>query len=177
MRSRTCRKHGLIDARNDRDTRQAEDDRQRQRHRVHQQRDPALSRPVPGRVALHRAGKADPERLHRVVQWSPARRTPDETLFTTLAQVRVQLGRWRADYNDTRPHSRLGWQTPAEFARTFPRRETALRNPTSSAPSPAPLTPPPRAIPTAGANSGLDKTWGQRQWGCLGPDQWMVAIS
>ena len=32
---------------------------------------------------------------------------------------------------------RLGWQTPAEFARTIPRRETALRNPTSSAPSPA----------------------------------------
>jgi len=61
----------------------------------------------------------------------------NETLFTTLAQVRVLLGRWRADYNDARPHSRLGWQTPAEFARTFPRRETALRNPTSSAPSPA----------------------------------------
>jgi len=61
----------------------------------------------------------------------------NETLFTTLAQVRALLGRWRADYNETRPHSRLGWQTPAEFARTFPRRETALRNPTSSAPSPA----------------------------------------
>ena len=60
----------------------------------------------------------------------------NETLFTTLAQVRALLGRWRADYNDARPHSRLGWQTPAEFARTFPRRETALRNPTSSAPSP-----------------------------------------
>ncbi len=61
----------------------------------------------------------------------------NETLFTTLAQVRALLGRWRADYNESRPHSRLGWQTPAEFARTFPRRETALRNPTSSAPSPA----------------------------------------
>ena len=61
----------------------------------------------------------------------------NETLFTTLAQVRALLDRWRADYNDARPHSRLGWQTPAEFARTFPRRETALRNPTSSAPSPA----------------------------------------
>lgn len=61
----------------------------------------------------------------------------NETLFTTLVQARALLGRWRADYNDTRPHSRLGWQTPAEFARTFPRRETALRSPTSSAPSPA----------------------------------------
>ena len=61
----------------------------------------------------------------------------NETLFTTLAQVRALLGRWRADYNEARPHSRLDWQTPAEFARTFPRRETALRNTTSSAPSPA----------------------------------------
>jgi putative transposase len=60
----------------------------------------------------------------------------NETLFTTLAQARALLSRWRADYNDARPHSGLGWQTPAEFARTFPRRETALRNPTSSAPSP-----------------------------------------
>ena len=86
----------------------------------------------------------------------------NETLFTTLAQVRALLGRWRADYNESRPHSRLGWQTPAEFARTFPRRETAQRNPTSSAPSPA-AHPPPRAIPTARANSEPDKTWGQRQ--------------
>lgn len=61
----------------------------------------------------------------------------DETLFTTLAQVRALLGRWRADYNESRPHSRLGWQPPAEFARTSPPRETVLRYPTISAPSPA----------------------------------------
>jgi putative transposase len=61
----------------------------------------------------------------------------NETLLTTLTQARVLLSRWRADYNDASPHSGLSWQTPAEFARTFPRRETALRNPTSSAPSPA----------------------------------------
>jgi len=29
----------------------------------------------------------------------------NETLFTSLAQARVALGFWRADYNDTRPHS------------------------------------------------------------------------
>lgn len=28
-----------------------------------------------------------------------------ETLFTSLAQARVTLGCWRADYNNTRPHS------------------------------------------------------------------------
>jgi transposase InsO family protein len=33
----------------------------------------------------------------------------NETLFTTLAQARALPGRWRADYNDARPHSRLGW--------------------------------------------------------------------
>lgn len=59
----------------------------------------------------------------------------NETLYTTLAQVRVQFGRSRADHNDVRPHARLAWQMPAEFVRSFLRRETALRNPTSFAPS------------------------------------------
>jgi putative transposase len=38
----------------------------------------------------------------------------NETLFTSLAQARVALGCWRADYNGSRPHSRLGWKTPSE---------------------------------------------------------------
>jgi putative transposase len=42
----------------------------------------------------------------------------NETLFTTLHQVRVELSQWRNDYNHHRPHSRLGWLTPSEFART-----------------------------------------------------------
>jgi putative transposase len=41
----------------------------------------------------------------------------NETLFTTLHQVRVELSQWRNDYNHHRPHSRLGWLTPSEFAR------------------------------------------------------------
>jgi len=36
----------------------------------------------------------------------------NETLFTSLAQARVALGSWRADYNDARPHSRLGLEDP-----------------------------------------------------------------
>src|SRR3954451_7151307 len=52
----------------------------------------------------------------------------NETLFTSLAQVRAVLGCWRADNNDARPHSRLGWNTPSEFAFTrHPRRDLALR--------------------------------------------------
>jgi putative transposase len=61
----------------------------------------------------------------------------NETLFSTLDQARMALAIWRVDYNNSRPHSQLGWRTPTEFAKTFPRRGTALRNPTSSAPSPA----------------------------------------
>ena len=61
----------------------------------------------------------------------------NETLFTSLAQARVALGCWRTDYNDTRPHSQLGWKTPSEFAFTCrPRRDLALRYAEGSAPAP-----------------------------------------
>jgi putative transposase len=42
----------------------------------------------------------------------------NETLFTTLHQVRIELSQWRKDYNLHRPHSRLGWLTPSEFRQT-----------------------------------------------------------
>ena len=60
----------------------------------------------------------------------------NETLFTSLAQARVALAGWRDDYNDNRPHSRLGWQTPSAFAQTFSRRDLALRKLIGSAPAP-----------------------------------------
>jgi putative transposase len=85
----------------------------------------------------------------------------NETLFSTLAQARIALATWGADYNGSRPHSKLGWQTPAAFASTFhPRRELALRSANGSAQLP-PVTPPERALQTPEANSRLDKTWGQ----------------
>jgi putative transposase len=62
----------------------------------------------------------------------------NETLFSTLAQARIALAAWRADYNGSRPHSKLGWQTPAAFASTFhPRWDLALRSANGSAPAPA----------------------------------------
>ncbi|MET4716191.1 IS30 family transposase [Bradyrhizobium japonicum] len=65
----------------------------------------------------------------------------NETLFTSLAQARVTLGCWRADYSETRPHSQLGWKTPSEFAVTcHPRRELALRYAEGSAPARAAAT-------------------------------------
>ena len=61
----------------------------------------------------------------------------NETLFPSLNHARAMLAVWRKDYNTERPHSRLGWQTPAEFAQTFtPQRGQTLRNPQSSAPAP-----------------------------------------
>ena len=40
----------------------------------------------------------------------------NETLFRSLPHARVALESWRRDYNQSRPHSGLGWQSPAEFA-------------------------------------------------------------
>ena len=40
----------------------------------------------------------------------------NETVFSSLTEVRLMLAEWRGDYNRNRPHSRLGWLTPSEFA-------------------------------------------------------------
>ena len=65
----------------------------------------------------------------------------NETLFTSLAQARVALRCWRADYNDARPHSQLGWKTPSELAiPRNPRRDMAPRYAESSAPAPVATT-------------------------------------
>lgn len=62
----------------------------------------------------------------------------NETLFTSLMQARLALEEWRRDYNNVRPHSRIGWLAPAVYAAQFlPQRDqgAALRN--GSAPWPA----------------------------------------
>ena len=64
----------------------------------------------------------------------------NETLFASLAQVRVALGCWRTDYNDTRPHSELGWRNPSEFAMTPPAQQGKANGK---------------------PNSELNNTWGQ----------------
>jgi len=61
----------------------------------------------------------------------------NETLFPSLHHARATLAAWRTDYNTERPHSRLGWQTPAAFAQTLTQqRGLTLRNPQSAAPAP-----------------------------------------
>ena len=56
----------------------------------------------------------------------------NENWFVDLADARERIEAWRVDYNMVRPHSALGYQTPAEFAA----RDAALRSP------PAPCEPP-----------------------------------
>jgi len=57
--------------------------------------------------------------------------------FGNLFDARRKIAAWREEYNQQRPHSALGYQTPAEFAR----RAAALRSPT--APCALPLGPVP----------------------------------
>ena len=42
--------------------------------------------------------------------------TLNETLFRNLAHARELIADWVTDYNTARPHSALGYQTPAGFA-------------------------------------------------------------
>jgi putative transposase len=40
----------------------------------------------------------------------------NETLFHSLPHTRAVLEAWRRDYNEARPHSKLGWMTPQAYA-------------------------------------------------------------
>lgn len=53
------------------------------------------------------------------LQWPNARRLLNETVFTSIAQARAVISAWKTDYNTTRPHSALGYQTPAAHTATF----------------------------------------------------------
>ena len=54
----------------------------------------------------------------------------NETLFRSLPHARAVLEVWRRDYNEERPHSKLGWMTPRGYAsalRGNAGRDAALR--------------------------------------------------
>jgi putative transposase len=53
----------------------------------------------------------------------------NETLFFSLNHARVALRRWIDDYNGRRPHSAIGYLTPAAYAAKLPATGERLRNP------------------------------------------------
>ena len=53
----------------------------------------------------------------------------NETLFFTVRQAREPLARWVDDYNTERPHSSLGYATPAAFAAELEQQRAGLTPP------------------------------------------------
>ncbi|WP_438810937.1 IS3 family transposase [Sphingomonas glacialis] len=56
----------------------------------------------------------------------------NETLFFTVRQARSILACWVDDYNTERPHSSLGYATPAAFAAEFEKQRAGLNPPVAS---------------------------------------------
>ncbi len=44
--------------------------------------------------------------------------------FRNVAEAKVVIGRWRQHYNEDRPHSSLGYQTPRAFRQAYNRQTT-----------------------------------------------------
>jgi putative transposase len=80
----------------------------------------------------------------------------NETLFRSLPHARAALEAWRRDYNEDRPHSKLGWMTPEDYAsalsghpgRHAAQLESSARRPLANHPSEGSNQP--RTLVTAG---------------------------
>jgi transposase InsO family protein len=57
----------------------------------------------------------------------------NETLFMSMGHAREKIAAWADDYNTGRPHSSLGYATPAAFAAELNRQWPASLRPTGSA--------------------------------------------
>ena len=79
----------------------------------------AKSRPSRGKDALVRL-RHNPECLN--MEW-----------FRSRAEAKIEIERWRKHYNEVRPHSSLGYQTPAAFARALAGAPSAAAGPTGRA--------------------------------------------
>lgn len=74
----------------------------------------------------------------------------NETLFFDLDDARTKIAAWITDYNDERPHSALGYLTPAAYAASFTVTGDRLRNPDQLRRSPV-AQPTPHGVQTAEA--------------------------
>ncbi len=70
-------------------------------------------------------------------------------LFLSVPEARYVLDEWRAEYNHRRPHSGLGWQTPAAYAAKLVDRQAGVFPTASRVASPVGATP---LLPTQHAN-------------------------
>jgi putative transposase len=70
-------------------------------------------------------------------------------LFLSVPEARYVLDQWRAEYNHRRPHSGLGWQTPAAYAAKLVDRQAGVFPTAPRVESPVRATPFP---PTQHAN-------------------------
>ena len=60
----------------------------------------------------------------------------NETLFMSMAHAREKIAAWADDYNTGRPHSALGYATPAAVAAELNKQWSASLSPTGSAAQP-----------------------------------------
>src|SRR6516164_2209154 len=82
-------------------------------------------------LALHRAGHSVQNALAESFIGRLCDELLNETLFRSLLHARAVLDAWRADYNNERPHSRLGWISPTIYAAAW--RSAALLSADGSA--------------------------------------------
>lgn len=59
-------------------------------------------------------------------------KTLNETLFFTIGQARAIIGRWLDDHKTERPHSSLGYATPAASAAELDKQRAGLSPPVAS---------------------------------------------
>lgn len=59
----------------------------------------------------------------------------NEHLFFSMGHARAVIAAWRADFNNARPHSSLGYMTPAAYAASLkPQWPSTLHSMNGSAP-------------------------------------------
>jgi putative transposase len=66
----------------------------------------------------------------------------NETLFFGLGHAREKINAWVSDYNHQRPHSSIGYATPAEYAANLTATGDRLRKPDQLRRSPVAISAP-----------------------------------
>jgi transposase InsO family protein len=61
------------------------------------------------------AGEAHGQRLHRIVNSRFWQESLNEHWFLSLEDAKEKVETWRGLYNEQRPHSSLGYQSPVEY--------------------------------------------------------------